>query len=228
MDQNMQIESIQSDSVQAEKSEPKNDKLKKSLMATIGILIATIGIFSAQTYAYFVDSTTSQDNRIQTGTLKVELVEMQDEGQTELAVTPARMMPGMSARRVVSAKNTGTLPVYVRIKVEKTILQSENAIPDGWEQLISCNFMADDESTPEISEGLWRYRDGYYYYIIAVSPGSTTATLFDTVSFSPDMGNEFKNSQIQLKVICQTVQSGGNSDSPFTAWGWPDEPAASE
>ena len=116
------------------------------------------------------------------------------------------------------------MPIYVRIKIEKSILESENEMPSDWESLISCNFLLDDESTPEIHEGLWSYRDGYYYYIIDVAPDATTAPLFDTVIFSPDMGNEFENSRIQFRVICQSVQANGNSDSPFTAWGWPAAP----
>jgi hypothetical protein len=52
---------------------------------------------------------------------------------------------------------------------------------------------------------------------------STTASLFDTIYFSPEMGNEFTNSQITFKVICQATQANGNAASPLDAWGWPAE-----
>ena len=228
MDQNIGTQSEKTESAIAEYCERKNKQMKKSLIATFVTLVATVAIFCAQTYAYFVDNSTSSENRIMAGTLDMQFIELQDGDAVERPTTPVYILPGLSFRRGVSVKNTGTLPFYVRIKVEKTILQSENTIPDGWEELVSCNFSLDDESTHDVVEGLWVYRDGYYYYTIAVAPGSATTPLFDEVMISADMGNAFENSKIQFKVICQSVQSGHNSDSPLTAFGWPDVPAVSE
>ena len=209
----------------------KNKKsLKRSLLATLVLLVATVGIFAAQTYAYFNNATTSGDNRILTGELDVELIEIGGDGQGEnsLAVPPARIVPGSSvAGSKVIVKNAGTLPVYVRVKIEKTILQAENEIPDGWAELVSCNFSAGGNST-DGAQSLWKYHDGDYYYIVSVYPGAGTTSLFDTVSFSAQMGNAFENSRIQLKVVCQSVQANGNSDDPLTAWGWPAEPYGSD
>ena len=228
MDQNMQTQPEKADSVQAEYNVQKSKQMKKSLIATLVTLIATIAIFSAQTYAFFTDNATLPENRIMAGTLNMELIELQDTDAVERPTTPVHILPGVSFHHGVSVKNTGTLPFYVRIKVEKTILQSENTIPDGWENLISCNFKVDDESTPEIREGLWVYRDGYYYYIVAVDPNSATTPLFDEVMIYADMDNAFTNSEIQVKVICQSVQSRQNSDNQLTAFGWPDEPAVTD
>ena len=86
------------------------------------------------------------------------------------------------------------------------------------DSLIFCNFMAD---------GSWVLQDGYYYYTEALVPGDLTTALFDTVIFSPNMGNEFKNCSIQFILVCQSVQTNGNSDDPLAAWGWPDEPNVS-
>ena len=234
MDQNMQTESIKIESLQTENAiteyiKRKDRQFKKSLIATFVMLIAAVAIFCAQTYAYFVDSSASSQNVISAGVLDMEIIELQEgENRTEQSVKPIHILPGTSFNRGVMVKNEGNLPFYVRIKVEKNVLQSENTIPDGWEELISCNFNVDDETTTDVSEGLWVYRDGYYYYIIAVTPGSSTTALFDTVTISPEMDNAFENSEIQFNVICQAVQSRGNSDSPLTAFGWPTEPAATE
>ena len=119
-------------------------------------------------------------------------------------------------------KNTGTLPVYLRIKIEKSINKPDDQLPDNWRDLISCNFNLDDPTTVEI-EGAWIYLDGYYYYNITLDPDSATVPLFDTVSFSADIGNAFTNSEFNLTVHCQATQSNGNSDSVLTAWGWPAE-----
>ena len=219
---------IQNAITPTEYEKKKAKSLKKSLISTVVLLAITVAIFSAQTYAYFSESIASNKNQIVAGNLDVELIKTQNGTQTDHTVSPVKILPGTSVKQGISVQNSGTLPVYVRIKVEKTILESENEMPVGWESLIFCNYMLDDESTPNISEGSWRYLDGYYYYITDIAPGSATAPLFDTVIFSPQMGNEFKNSKIQFKVICQSVQSTNNSDSPMTAWGWPAAPAISD
>ena len=115
------------------------------------------------------------------------------------------------------------MPVYVRVKIEKKIINNEKNLPDGWEDLISCEFNLDDESTPNVTERLWTYRDGYYYYYGRIEPNMMTPSLFDEITFSKEMGNEFANTKLEFKVICQSVQANGNSASPLTAWGWPTE-----
>jgi alternate signal-mediated exported protein len=202
----------------------KKKSIKKSMIATIGLIVATIAIFSAQTYAYFTDSTTSAQNQIVAGDLDIDIVEMSDPGQGQTAqIDPVNIMPGTSVGKIVRIKNTGDLPVYVRIKIEKSINKAESEIPADWKDLISCNFKLDNVFTTDAIEGLWTYKDGYYYYNVDLSAGSTTASLFDTIYFSPEMGNEFTNSQITFKVICQATQANGNAASPLDAWGWPAE-----
>ena len=112
-----------------ENSVKTGNPLKKSFIMTIVVLFIAIVTFSAQTYAYFVDSTTVEDNKILAGSLGVELIQVQDGAQVDHTVAPVQIFPGTEMRRNVSVKNTGTLPVYVRIKIEKSILESENEMP---------------------------------------------------------------------------------------------------
>ena len=198
-------------------------KFRNSLIASFLFLVVMVGIFAAQTYAYFWD-TEESTNRISSGRLDVELLEVQDAGQeSQFDIAPIRFVPGTRVNKSVKVSNTGNLPVYVRIKIEKTITNLENDLPDGWEELISCNFNVDDESTPGVTEKLWIYRDGYYYYYSKIDPGTITPALFDEITFSTEMGNEFSNKQLEFKIICQAVQVNGNSSSPLTAYGWPAE-----
>lgn len=206
---------------QATTSARNRKQLRNSLLATFALLLVTMTIFVGQTFAYFTDSQHSQQNRISSGHLDVSIVEMDEEGNLDFSGQPLRMMPAtvVNYGSGVAIKNTGTLPMYVRIKVEKKILQSENPISPGWEHLIDCNFMAGDTDTYH-----WVYHEGYYYYKVALQAGEKTPLLFDKVLFSPNMGNEFKNCSIQFILVCQSVQTNGNSDDPLAAWGWPDEP----
>ncbi len=187
-------------------------------------LLAIMAIFAAQTFAYFRDSSTAESMTITAGSLDISLIEVSRSGSFRMNTEPIKMMPaGVYSYGGVGAKNSGTLPVYVRIKVEKTILQSEHEISPGWESLIACNFGASNEALPEEQRDLWAYNEGYYYYKATLAPGEQTTALFDKVLFSPGMGNEFENSSIRFDVICQSVQASNNSPDPITAWGWPAE-----
>lgn len=192
-------------------------QLKTSLIATFALLLVTITVFVAQTFAYFTDSSNSQYNQIVPGSLDASIIEVSENGNLNVSAQPVKIMPAsVYTYGNVGVENTGSLSFYVRIKIVKTILSSEHEMSPGWEDLIACNFMAS-----ESDQDLWVYHEGYYYYKHALAPGEKTAALFDKVLFSPQMGNEFKNSSIQFKIICQSVQSGGNSDNPVSAWGWP-------
>ena len=192
-------------------------QLKITLIASFLFLVVVFAIFSAQTYAYFWDSGVSDNNIIVTGRLDVEFFEVDaDNPSGDNDIDPIRFIPGIKVSKPVMIKNTGNLPVYVRIKVEKTILNPSGEMPSGWEDLIICNFNAsDDASSP------WIYSDGYYYYYTYLEAGCVSATLFDEIYFSEMMGNEFENKDLELRVVCQAVQSNGNSDDPLTAIGWP-------
>ena len=199
-------------------------KFRNSIIASFLFFVIAIAIFSAQTYAYFWDTRMSSSNTIIPGNVDIEILEVNESNEPQNAVlSPISYMPGSKIEKSVKVKNTGSLSVYVRIKIEKKVLNEENNLPDGWEELITCDFNLDDDSTPDIIENPWIYRDGYYYYHIEVDPQSITASLFDAVLFSETMGNEFANQKIEFKIICQTVQANGNSDNPLDATGWPGE-----
>ena len=203
--------------------EKNTKKLRNSIILSFLFLFVTVAIFAGQTYAYFWDSSITQSNRFDTGYLNVEFFEVQSNSETTDNAATLKFLPGQTVDKTIKIVNTGTVPVYVRVKIKKTVLDSENNMPSGWEDLIECNFMLDDESTPDILEGFWAYRDGYYYYMSKLDPSVVTPALFDELHFSESIGNEFTNSKIQIKIICQSVQSNGNSESPLTAFGWPAE-----
>ncbi len=200
----------------------KQRSFKSSAISIVLFTIITLAIFSAQTYAYFTDSASSRGQQIAAGNLDVEIVEMQSTESGQAAqMDPVKIMPATSVSKTVKVKNTGTLPIYVRIKIEKAIDKSADELPVKWMDYISCNFFLDDETTGNVEEGPWTFSEGYYYYHAPLMSGAVTEPLFDTVSFSPNMGNQFENSEIRLTVVCQATQSNGNTSSAVTAVGWP-------
>ena len=200
-------------------------KKRRSIRFPIGpiiFMIALVAIFSAQTFAYFTDSSATQSNQIITGSIDVSFIEVSEDGNFSWSADPVQIMPAsVYTYGGVGVENNGTIPVYIRIKVEKTIIQSEHEISPGWEHLIDCNFMTNEDNN-------WVYHEGYYYYKFALASEEQTTSLFEKVLFAPEMGNEFKNSSIQFKLICQSVQANGNSPDPTTAWGWPENSNLSE
>ena len=212
-----------------EKYTQSDKRMIRSLVSTFVLLIAVFAIFAAQTYAFFNDSSNAGSNMIISGSVDMSLIDVNNNGSFDWTAQPLKIMPAsVYTYGGVGVKNSGTLPIYVRIKVEKTLIQSESEISPGWEHLISCNFMANNDMLPEDQRDLWVYHEGYYYYRIALAPGAQTTSLFDKVLFAPEMGNEFQNSSIQFNVICQSVQASGNSPDPTTAWGWPNENGLSQ
>ena len=204
-------------------------RLVRALVGSFVSLFISMFAFSALTFAYFNDTSTAGNNTIVAGSIDMSLVEVDSNGNFEWTAQPVKISPASSFRYgSVGAENKGSIPIYVRIKVEKTILYAEHEISPGWEELIDCNFMANDHELPEEKRDLWIYHEGYYYYKLSLAPGEQTTSLFDTVTFAPDIGNEFENSSIQFRLICQSVQSSGNSSSPIYARGWPTDAGSSE
>lgn len=82
-----------------------NMKNKKSLIA---LILATLIVTIAGTLAYFTD-TVSIDNEFAVGDFNVELIEK--------FISPKNWKPGDETNKVVTAKNNGTVPAKVRIKL---------------------------------------------------------------------------------------------------------------
>ena len=209
-------EAVLNSSELAKMAKQKKKTLLRSLVSGIAFIVVTVILFSAQSLAYFTDQSNSEKNRLAAGTVDINLIEMMDDGQGgQVTYTdPEAIMPATSVSKIVTVKNMGNLPVYVRIKIDK-VISNENELPDGlkstWKNLISCNF-----NTTE-----WTYKDGYYYYNEALRAGETTEALFDRVAFAASMGNEFINKTISFSVISEATQADGNGTDVFTASGWP-------
>ena len=221
MDQNPSVTTNEQTVATPESVAAKKKSFKRSLISMLAITVVAIIIFSAQTVAYFTDDNSTGKNVIQSGNLDIELIEMTEVGGSQVLYTnPVSVMPATSVSKIVSVHNAGTLPVYVRVSLETAIHQhnQEKNLPDYWQSLITCNINAE----------YWTYQNGYFYYNLPLEPGKSTAPLFDTVSFSPAMGNEFTNSEITLTVTSEATQSNGTGETATTATGWPTSAATTQ
>ena len=98
---------------------------------------------------------------------------------------------------------------YIRVKVDKAIDMADDASEPNLD-LITISF----------NEADWTLKDGWYYYNGTIKAGEKTEMLFDTVTFSKDMGNEYQNATATINITAQAVQVAHNGDSALTAEGW--------
>ena len=178
------------------------------------IMCVTAATFLCSTFAYFSDSLTSGGSVIYTGTTSAVIIDNTVlNGEQIPANTPIRIMPGQTVSKSVTAKNTGTLPVYVRIKLNSDITLSGNAV--GRETEIDTSLISYDIDTEH-----WTYSNGYYYYNFPLTAGKQSPDLFTQVKFSEKMDNLYKDGNILFTVRVEIVQASGNGSNAMSAVGW--------
>ena len=192
---------------------------KRKVIITGIIMCVTAATFLCSTYAYFSDSLSTGGSVIYAGTTSAVIIDNTVlNGEQIPAGTPIRIMPGQTVNKSVTAKNTGTLPIYVRIKLNSDITLSGNAV--GREAEIDNSLVSFDFDTLN-----WQYSNGYYYYKFPLTAGKQSPDLFTTVKFSEKMGNLYKDGNILLTVRVEIVQASGNGTDATSAVGWA-EPSA--
>ncbi|MBE6634021.1 MAG: hypothetical protein E7620_06740 [Ruminococcaceae bacterium] len=193
-----------------------NAKMKRSLAAALlPVLVAAIA-FTAQTYAYFTADGGTGESVIKAGNLEITLLEfMIPPGGTEPVPyrDPIRVMPATGVSKIVSVKNNGTLPAYVRLEVNKDItLSAAGQGETGDPSLIYF--------LPNTAD--WTESNGFYYYNRSLAPGEETTPLFTEVRFDPSMGNLYKDSLVTFRIYADAIQADYTGSSPMNAVGWPE------
>ena len=190
----------------------RNKSFKNSVIASIAFALISVVLFSAQTYAYFTDSETSENNTIKAGNLEITTVAAGGSVNTE----PTAIMPGTEVAKGVDVKNTGSLNSYVRAKIDISI-DKAGINQAELESLIQFN----------INTTIWKlHTDGYYYYVggtKGVVESNDTVNLYTQIKFLPKMGNEYTNATITITVNTEAVQSDFNGEGPLNAT-WTETP----
>lgn len=188
-------------------------KLITAICATMTVLIA----FVYGTIAYFSDSVRSdQNSMISAGSVSLNVIHVThvEDGLMPIPGNePVVIMPGYSVDKTLQAENIGTLSLYIRIKLDYAI--QLNAAYQNHADEIDYSLV-----TSSIDDQNWTWRDGYYYYNYPLSAGQTSSSLLDTVNFSTEMGNIYKDSTITLHIQVEAVQANNNGSNVFEATGW--------
>ena len=184
--------------------------MKKWRIVALCTVLACLAIVASGTLAYFTAQETAH-NVITSGGIDIALIEKADTGDGLVDFEDMDgVMPGAVVSKIVTVKNTGASAAWVRVSVTKTItLANKEVIPNP-------EVMKLDINTTD-----WTEQGGYYYYNHSLLPGETTKPLFTTVTFAPEMGNMYQNSNAEIKVQADAVQVANNGASATVAAGWP-------
>lgn len=187
--------------------------MRKKLIAGAVVAIC-LSLLAYSTSAYFTTEKTAT-NVITSGNIDIQLQETAMQNGEEVLFEQSQekinVMPSQTVSKIVRVENTGTNAAYVRISVSKSIALAEGVQGTPNVDLLKLDF--DSEN--------WTAKDGYYYYNRSLAPGELTEPLFNSVTFSPSMGNMYQNSTATIKVKAQATQVKNNGASATDAEGWP-------
>lgn len=192
-------------------------RVVKIVVSLVAFIAVTVAVFSTRTAAFFSDNTKTGIQTINSGGLTIELRQatvLPGESTPVFTNDPIRITPGSTASKIVTVKNVGSFPAYVRVAVTPEIaLSPEHAGATADISLVGYN----------INTAAWTLYDGYYYCNQMLAAGEESAPLFTDVTFDPKMDNLYTNSTITFHVNAHAVQVTGNGGSALEAEHWPQE-----
>ena len=191
-------------------------KRNKRIIAVLAIT-SILAVMVFQTLAFFTAEDTAL-NRVTMGNVALILNDDTKNPETKaLEPFPEEgfnlVMPGDVIDKIVSVTNAGDNPIWVRIKLDRSIILAGEAAD------VDFNVLGLDLNDEDWTEGT----DGWFYYNEILAPGETTENLFTQVTFPTSLGNAFMNAKVEIDVLAQGVQSQNNGVTVQEAAGWPAE-----
>ena len=170
----------------------KHPRLRRAALP----VAAAVALLAVGTWAYF-SAVGRADNVITMGSVKLALHDEDGAGQP---FTTVSAMPGSVVNKVVYVENVGSGAFYTRVKITPEMVGADGEIIplDASERLLTLDLNDTDWIAGE---------GGYYYYRGSVDPKTATSKLFNHVTFSKDMGNEYQNTTVHIYVTAEAVQT---------------------
>lgn len=189
-------------------------KRNKRIIAVLAIT-SILAVMVFQTLAFFTAEDTAL-NRVTMGNVALILNDDTINPETEeLEPFPVEgfdlVMPGDVIDKIVSVTNDGDNPIWVRIRLDRSIILAGEAAD------VDFNVLGLDLNDEDWTEGA----DGWFYYNEILAPGETTENLFTQVTFPTSLGNAFMDAEVEIDVLAQGVQSQNNGVTVQEATGWP-------
>ena len=164
-------------------------------------------LLAVGTWAYF-SAVGRADNVITMGSVKLAL---HDEDGTGQPFTTVSAMPGSVVDKVVYVENVGSGAFYTRVKITPEVVAANGELVPLTDRSLLTLDLNDTDWIPGT--------DGYYYYNGTLSPKAATSKLFNHVTFSKDMGNEYQNTTVHIYVTAEAVQTANlDKYGPIDVW----------
>ena len=196
----------------------------------IGALAVVALVGAASTYAFTTRSETA-DNVITFGSVKMEVIEQEEQADGSLKDVPAnyevKATSGL-ASRIVSFQNVGSTDLYVRAR---PVMRAVSGTGED------CGNAASVTDFKMDATGSWEQgEDGWWYYdepVEAAANGSgegeTTDALMTGIEFIGDFYDVVGPAgKFEFTVEAQAVQVDNNGASALEAQGWPTAEGAQE
>lgn len=179
------------------------------------LLLAVICLFFIAATAAFIIRSTTANNIITFGNLKMQLIQTtldQNNQEQEVAQTDdINITHKPVINRIIKIKNVGRHEFFVRVSPEIIGIDASNHSFKA-NELVLYNCNADD----------WIYRDGWYYYKKIVKRNETTSNLMTEVKFDLDkITANYPKGKFKLNIKAEAVQAENNADNVLSAVGWP-------
>lgn len=171
------------------------------------VLVLAVALLAVGTWAYF-SAVGRADNVITMGSVKLALHDEDGTGQPFKTVSA---MPGSVVDKVVYVENVGSGAFYTRVKITPEVVAANGELVP----LTDRSLLTLDLNNTDWIPGT----DGYYYYNGTLSPKAATSKLFNHVTFSKDMGNEYQNTTVHIYVTAEAVQTANlDKYGPIDVW----------
>lgn len=170
----------------------------------LGLITATVALGAllavGGTLAWFTDTETAT-NVVTTGNVNVSILEngtTMDDAGIEF---PANQVPGASLEKVVTVKNTGANPAYVRATI--------NILDEKGEAIIGRDFTTIRETLQFPENSLWEQYDGKFYYLDEVVTGDAgvTGALISEIKIPTTWNNSMVNREFKIEIFVEAIQS---------------------
>ena len=106
----------------------------KRKILVCALIIGVLAVSALGTLAYFTSEDTAT-NVVTAGNVKIELKEnaLSEDGETLVPFENDQIgiMPGTEVSKIVTVKNTGNQPAFIRIKLAKNIIGEYTALSDN-------------------------------------------------------------------------------------------------
>ena len=194
-------------SIKKHSLEEKGGLCMKKKWTITAVLVLVVALLAVGTWAYF-SAVGRADNVITMGSVKLALHDEDGSGQP---FTTVSAMPGSVVDKVVYVENVGSGAFYTRVKITPEVVAANGELVPLTDRSLLTLDLNDTDWIPGA--------DGYYYYNGTLSPKAATSKLFNHVTFSKDMGNEYQNTTVHIYVTAEAVQTANlDKYGPIDVW----------